>query len=63
MADNGFPNKAMTYERGQDMAEYALLIGMVALVVVVGAVFLGSQISDFFVSAGGWFVGLSDLIP
>ena len=47
-------------EKGQDLAEYALLIGFIALVVVLGALFLGSEISGFFVDLGneisGWII-------
>jgi Flp pilus assembly pilin Flp len=40
-------------ERGQTMAEYALLIGVIALVVLAAAVFLGSSISSLFSSTSG----------
>ena len=39
-------------EKGQDVAEYALLIGFIALIVVLGAVILGSEISGFFSDLG-----------
>ena len=35
-------------EEGQTMAEYGILIGVIALVVVAAAVFLGSSISALF---------------
>ena len=35
-------------EKGQDLAEYALLIGLIALVVVAAVTFLGGQITDVF---------------
>ena len=35
-------------ESGQDLAEYAMLIGLVALAVVVAVAFLGSSISSTF---------------
>jgi pilus assembly protein Flp/PilA len=38
--------------KGQDVAEYALLIGFIALVVVLGALILGSEISEFFSDLG-----------
>ena len=45
-------------EKGQDLAEYALLIGLIALIVVLAVTILGQQISDVFVAIGdeisGW---------
>ena len=35
-------------ERGQDLAEYALLIGLLALIVIVAVTLLGDQISLVF---------------
>ena len=35
-------------ERGQDLAEYALLIGLLALIVIVAITLLGDQISLVF---------------
>ena len=35
-------------ERGQDLAEYALLIGLLALIVIVAITLLGDQISMVF---------------
>jgi pilus assembly protein Flp/PilA len=35
-------------EKGQDLAEYALLIGLIALVVVLAVTFLGEEISGIF---------------
>ena len=35
-------------EKGQDLAEYALLIGLIALVVVAAVTFLGSGIMNVF---------------
>jgi pilus assembly protein Flp/PilA len=35
-------------EKGQDLAEYALLIGLIALVVVVAVTLLGTNISAVF---------------
>jgi Flp pilus assembly pilin Flp len=37
-------------DHGQTMAEYAILLGVIALVVVVVATLLGSSISDIFSS-------------
>ncbi len=35
-------------ERGQDLAEYALLIGLIALIVILAVTLLGEQISTVF---------------
>jgi len=40
-------------ERGQTMAEYGILLAVVALVVVVAALTLGSSISHLFESTAG----------
>ena len=42
----------LSSERGQTMAEYGILIGVIAIVVVAAAVFLGSSITDIFKSTG-----------
>lgn len=39
-------------EEGQDLAEYALLIGLIAIAVVLAVTFLGSQISLVFSRIG-----------
>ena len=33
-------------EEGQGLAEYALILALIAIVAIVGLVFLGSQIND-----------------
>jgi pilus assembly protein Flp/PilA len=35
-------------EQGQDLAEYALLIGLIALIVILAVTFLGNEISLVF---------------
>ena len=35
-------------EKGQDLAEYALLIGLIALIVILAVTLLGEQISIVF---------------
>ena len=35
-------------EKGQDLAEYALLIGLIALIVILAVTVLGTQISTIF---------------
>ena len=42
----------MRSEKGQTMAEYGILIGVIALVVVAAAVFLGGSIQSLFNSTG-----------
>jgi Flp pilus assembly pilin Flp len=42
--------RRVSLERGQTMAEYAILLGVIALVVVVVATLLGSSISSVFSS-------------
>ena len=48
-------------EKGQDLAEYALLIGLIALVVVAAVTFLGGQITAVFERIGAtiatWPIG------
>jgi pilus assembly protein Flp/PilA len=39
-------------EDGQGLAEYALIIALIAIVCIVAALFLGSQISDQFTFIG-----------
>ena len=39
-------------EEGQDLAEYALLIGLIALVVILAVTFLGGQLSALFSRIG-----------
>lgn len=38
--------------KGQGMVEYALLIGLIAIVVIVALIFLGPQISNMFFNIG-----------
>jgi Flp pilus assembly pilin Flp len=38
--------------RGQTMAEYAILLGVIALVVILAAVFLGTSLSTIFSTTG-----------
>ncbi len=39
-------------ERGQDLAEYAILLGLLAVVVIVAVTVLGTNISSVFSSLG-----------
>lgn len=40
-------------EEGQTMAEYGILLAVIALIVIAAAVFLGSSISSLFKSVSG----------
>jgi len=51
----------LSEERGQDLAEYALLSGMVALVILgVGYLAFQGYVDGWFKAMGEWF---SDLSP
>ena len=45
---NWFKNE----ESGQGMVEYALIIALIAIVVIVGLMFLGPKINDLFNEIG-----------
>ena len=46
-------------EKGQDLAEYALLLGLIAIVVILAVTLLGTNISVIFSElaseVGNWF--------
>jgi pilus assembly protein Flp/PilA len=48
-------------EKGQDLAEYALLIGLIALILIVAVTILGQEISTIFSTIAnniaGWDIG------
>lgn len=37
-----------TEDRGQGLAEYALILALIAIVAIVALIFMGSQVSDKF---------------
>jgi Flp pilus assembly pilin Flp len=37
-------------EQGQDLAEYSLFIGLIALVVVISVTLIGTEISEIFIA-------------
>ena len=37
---------ALTSQAGQGLAEYALILGLIAIVAIISLIFLGGQISD-----------------
>jgi pilus assembly protein Flp/PilA len=45
-------------ERGATMVEYGLLVGLIALVVALGATVLGQDISTMFNKIGTYLAGL-----
>jgi pilus assembly protein Flp/PilA len=48
-------------EEGQDLAEYAILLGLIALVVMIAVIALGTNLSGLFAAMGAevgtWFGG------
>jgi pilus assembly protein Flp/PilA len=42
-------------EKGQDLAEYGLLLGLIAIAVVAAVIFLGEQISVVFDAIASYF--------
>ena len=40
--------QSLQSEKGQDLAEYAILLGLIALLVVVSLTIIGTSISDIF---------------
>jgi Flp pilus assembly pilin Flp len=46
-------------ERGQDLTEYALITGLVAILAIVGVTALGTAFGLWFTDMGGWITGLS----
>ena len=39
-------------EKGQDLTEYALLVALIAIIVVVAVLFFGTNVSTFFSTLG-----------
>jgi len=39
-------------EKGQDLTEYALLVALIAIIVVLAVLFFGTNVSTFFSSMG-----------
>ena len=50
-----------TSSRGQDLTEYALLVVMIAIVVLIAVMFFGEEVSSFFQNAANsladWLLG------
>lgn len=43
-------NLELRWEKGQDLAEYSLFLGLIALVVVISVTLIGTEISDIFIA-------------
>jgi len=41
-------------ERGQDLIEYALIVGLLVVVAVLGLSLLGGEISALWIKISGW---------
>jgi Flp pilus assembly pilin Flp len=54
--------KELKGEQGQDLAEYALVLGLIAFVVVVAAVALGRNLSIVFNAAGEAVAGVPEAV-
>ena len=46
-------------ERGQDLTEYALITGGVAIAAIVAVALLGTAFSGWFTDMAGWVDGLT----
>ncbi len=44
--------RLQTQEEGQDLTEYALLVALIAIIVVVAVLFFGTNVSTFFSTLG-----------
>lgn len=49
--------RLQSQEEGQDLTEYALLVALIAIVVVLAIVFFGEQVSSFFSQLGATVAG------
>ena len=48
----------LSAERGEDVAEYALVLGLVAIAAIVGITLVGSSLQGWWNSLGGYISGL-----
>jgi pilus assembly protein Flp/PilA len=44
--------RLQSQEEGQDLTEYALLVALIAIIVVVAVLFFGTNVSTFFSTLG-----------
>ncbi len=54
--------KLFTQEEGANLVEYALLVTLIAIVVIVGVTFLGQEINNWFSAMGGKVGGWVGLV-
>jgi len=54
---NAWQSRLAKDEEGATMVEYALLVALIALVVIVGALFLGTEIGDKLSDVGATLEG------
>ncbi len=47
-----YQSRFIADDRGASMVEYALLIALIAMVVIAGAVFFGTELSESFSEVG-----------
>ena len=45
-------------DRGEDVAEYALVLGLVAIAAIVGITLVGTSLQGWWSSLGGYIAGL-----
>jgi len=50
-------------EKGQDLIEYALIIGLMVVVAILALNFLGTQISSLWSAIGNWLKVISAKVP
>jgi len=50
-------------DQGQDLIEYLLLASFIAIVALVGATYLGSQLNNWYNEMGSWAKSASTSIP
>jgi len=46
----------LTPEEGQDLIEYALIIGLMVVIAVLGLGFMGQSVSQLWSKIGAWMV-------
>ena len=46
-------------ERGEDVTEYALVVGLVALAAIIGMGLLGTALNDWMTALGGYVGGIA----
>jgi pilus assembly protein Flp/PilA len=45
-------DRLQAQQKGQDLTEYALLVALIAIIVVVAVLFFGTNVSTFFSTLG-----------